>query len=427
MDATFSEPFTAGLTIKDDSAPFVENLNVEAHGKGVKFKLKDGSWPKATCKVVPCRVRYRFRLAKAAAAIQNPEAVGKANGLYMTTPSAWLVRPAEWPAKRLVELKVDVPAPAIFATGLPLGKDGAYLFDSEYFDDLSAAVFGPAHLVQLPIGGGMIDLVIAPGGYDASEPVIIDWIKRAANAVTAYFGRYPVQHVLIFVRPRGDRGGSGMTVGYGGDVILAPVEPKATAKELAADWMMTHEMVHLSLPSVRAIHHWLEEGLATYVEPIARLRTSELRPADVWRDIVIGMPQGQPKDGDEGLDHTATWGRTYWGGALFWLRADVEIRKRSNGRMGLENALQGILSAGGSVAERWDITDVLATADRAVAMDVLTKLYDQVKAKPVTENLAELWKDLGVILEDDNIRFDDAAPLAYVRRGITTGKGEKTP
>jgi L-lactate permease len=25
--------------------------------------------------------------------------------------------------------------------------------------------------------------------------------------------------------------------------------------------------------------------------------------------------------GDQGLDHTPTWARTYWGGALFWMMA----------------------------------------------------------------------------------------------------------
>lgn len=39
---------------------------------------------------------------------------------------------------------------------------------------------------------------------------------------------------------------------------------------------MTHEMVHLAFPSVPDQHHWIEEGLATYVEPIARARASEI-------------------------------------------------------------------------------------------------------------------------------------------------------
>ena len=43
--------------------------------------------------------------------------------------------------------------------------------------------------------------------------------------------------------------------------------------------------------------------------------------------MVRDMPKGLPQAGDEGLDNTDTWGRKYWGGAMFCLFADVEIRK----------------------------------------------------------------------------------------------------
>jgi len=33
--------------------------------------------------------------------------------------------------------------------------------------------------------------------------------------------------------------------------------------------------------------------------------------------------------------------------------------------------------------------------------------------------LPALWKELGVIREEDQVRFDDHAPLARIRLGIT--------
>ena len=41
--------------------------------------------------------------------------------------------------------------------------------------------------------------------------------------------------------------------------------------------MLTHEMVHLAFPSVDDKHHWIEEGIATYVEPIARIQAGNLK------------------------------------------------------------------------------------------------------------------------------------------------------
>src|SRR4030095_12695234 len=96
-------------------------------------------------------------------------------------------------------------------------------------------------------------------------------------------------------------------------------------------------------------HDCLEEGIATYVEPIARARAGQLASERAWFDLVAGLPQGQPEVGDRGLDATHTWGRTYWGGALFCLRADVEIRKRTENRKGLEHALRAIRPAAGNI------------------------------------------------------------------------------
>jgi hypothetical protein len=80
---------------------------------------------------------------------------------------------------------------------------------------------------------------------------------------------------------------------------------------------MTHELVHLAISSLPDEHHWLEEGLATYVEPIARSQDGQLPATNVWHGMLAGMPEGQPRRGDHGLDETHTWGRTYWGGAMF--------------------------------------------------------------------------------------------------------------
>ena len=51
------------------------------------------------------------------------------------------------------------------------------------------------------------------------------------------------------------------------------------------------------------------------------------RRAEIWQAMMRDMPKGLPQAGDQGLDNTGTWGRKYWGGAMFCLLADIEIRK----------------------------------------------------------------------------------------------------
>jgi hypothetical protein len=67
-----------------------------------------------------------------------------------------------------------------------------------------------------------------------------------------------------------------MTFGDRGGRITIRVGSDTSPSELASDWMLTHEMVHLAFPSVDEKHHWIEEGIATYVEPIARIRVGDL-------------------------------------------------------------------------------------------------------------------------------------------------------
>src|SRR6266849_3834033 len=179
--------------------------------------------------------------------------------------------------------------------------------------------------------------------------------------------------------------------------------------------------VQSAAESVADEHHWIEEGISTYVEPIARIRAGHWTASQMWSDLMRDMPKGLPRDGDQGLDHTHTWGRTYWGGALFCLVTDVEIRKQTQNRKGLEDALRGILDAGGDIRVNRDLAQTLKVADRAAGVEVLEKLYAEMKDRPVQVDLPAFWKQLGVESDGEKVRFSEDAPLAAIRRSITEG------
>jgi hypothetical protein len=280
--------------------------------------------------------------------------------------------------------------------------------------------FAELPISRLEIGGGEIDVAIAPGQLDLPHEPLLDWIAASARAVTAYYGRFPVARVRVLVIPAAGRGiRSGTTYGYRGAAIKVTVGRETRAEDLPRDWVMTHEMVHLALPELIGEHDWLTEGIATYVEPIGRVQAGALPVEKVWSDLLEGLPKGLPRQGDRGLDHTPTWGRTYWGGALFCLLADIEIHERTGNRRGLEDALRAVNEGGGNVEVHWRIEKVFEIGDRATGVPVLRDLYDRMKATPVDVDLSRLWKRLGVRLDGQEIAFDDGAPLASVRRSIT--------
>ena len=274
---------------------------------------------------------------------------------------------------------------------------------------------------QLTIANVTIDLTFSPGLLEVSRAQVLDWITTSAQGVVRYYGRFPVSHVRLLLTPESGAGVRFGTTWGGHDPLIKVWLGQSTqVAMLQRDWVMTHEMVHLAFPKVSNAHHWLEEGIATYVEPLARLAVGQVKTEKVWLDLVEGLPHGLPAPGDQGLDHTHTWGRTYWGGALFCFLADLEIRQRTANEQGLQDALRAIVAAGGTMSVEWPLTRALAIGDQAVGVPVLTELYNRMKARPVEIDLVELWQHLGIEAQGETVVFHEDAPLATVRRAITT-------
>ncbi len=277
--------------------------------------------------------------------------------------------------------------------------------------------------IDLEVPGGTIRVAFAPGDVSLPREKVLDWIRASAKAVSVYYGRFPVDSLkLLLVPVDGSRVHGGTTWAYRGPAIRVLLGRQSNEEDLRRDWIMVHEMVHLALPEMEQRHAWLSEGLAVYVEPIARVQAGDLNSKEVWQAMMRDMPKGLPQAGDQGLDNTDTWGRKYWGGAMFCLLADVEIRKQTGNRLGLQDAVRGVIVAGGNHERDWPIQRVLSTADKTVGVDVLTRLHNEMGAKPVSPDLAGLWRDLGLRFQNGSVEFDDTAPLAAIRTSITNAR-----
>src|ERR1700758_2135715 len=113
----------------------------------------------------------------------------------------------------------------------------------------------------LVISGSKLDVSIESGELKLSQPQLLHWVQSAADAIAMYYGRYPVPHAHLRIIPAGGSGiRHGQTFGFDGGLIKIRVGAQTTVEELDSDWMLTHEMVHLSFPSMADEHHWIEEG-----------------------------------------------------------------------------------------------------------------------------------------------------------------------
>jgi hypothetical protein len=275
-------------------------------------------------------------------------------------------------------------------------------------------------------GDSVIDVRIADDQFAVSQAEMLDWVKRGAKAVSNYLGKFPVAQVTIDIAAE-DVGGQIHGTTYGGQLIRMRIGHTVSARDLADDWVMTHEMFHLAFPTMGQQHLWMNEGLSVYLEPIARSRIGILTTKEYWKELVEGLQNGQPEAGDKGLDQTHTWGRTYWGGTIFWFLVDLKIREQTHGKKSVDDVIKTILAAGGDGSVTWPMEKVLDMGDQATGTHVMHDVYDQLVPQAHTVDFGPIWKQLGVNYNDGDVTFDDTARLAWLRKAITSpgGHGEE--
>ncbi|HEX7669742.1 MAG TPA: hypothetical protein VF395_09175, partial [Polyangiaceae bacterium] len=222
-----------------------------------------------------------------------------------------------------------------------------------------------------------------------------------------------------FLAPGTSEGTRGKTFGGGGASVFIRLGTRVTEASLPEDWVAPHELVHVASPSLAGGHSWFSEGLASYVEPIARAQAGLLSPEHVWRDLMDGLPQGLPEPGDQGLEKDHSWGRVYWGGALYFLLADLGIREQTGNARSLADAVRAVAATGANVETTWPIERMVMEGDRGTGTRILRDLYARMALAPGSEDLAELWTRLGIRASGQGVKFDDSAPLSSFRRAIT--------
>jgi hypothetical protein len=421
IDAHFASGSDGHLSVDREAAPFVRDVEYASGSLWMAAAAHDAAWS-VPCGATGCRVRYHFALRAAATTLNDADTAIASGAVVVAPPSTWLLHPSDDPLQGRFRFHVLHDAPTRFTAGTHPSRDGApdtFEASAGALGQSSFAIFGPFHEEEIRVGTARVVVASSPQA-GLSDAEITLWVRRAVYAIAAYLGGFPVDRTLVVVQPGAGGPTRGETLGEGGPAVFVRAGDGVNAAKTRDDWVMTHELLHVSFPSLSREHAWLNEGLATYVEPIVRARDGQITAEKFWGDLVDGLPQGLPVAGDEGLERTHTWGRTYWGGALYCLIADVTLRERSGNTRSLDDVLRAFVATGANVEADWTIERFLDEGDRAAATRVLHELYDLLALAPGTVDLAAFWARLGVARTNQRgVTFDDRAPLAAIRRSIT--------
>jgi hypothetical protein len=271
---------------------------------------------------------------------------------------------------------------------------------------------------------------------DGTPPPDVDvlsaWVIEAARRVLLVHGGLPVPRVQVVVTPiegrevrpwrDADPVPFGRVLRDGGAAVQLFVRQTATAAMLSRDWTATHEFSHLLLPYVDRDDGWLPEGFATYYQNVLLARAGVYDAREAWQRIVEGFGRGRRVAYSDTLaESIARSGenhvmRMYWSGVAIALLADVELRRTGGS---LDGALAGLRRHLPS-DEPWSARRVMVALDAAGGEGVFDGLRRRwIDARDFPEVDAVLAA-LGVRIETGSVVLDDTAPLAVIRRAITS-------
>ena len=320
----------------------------------------------------------------------------------------------------MLRFRVSFPAGGTILTALRPDPDGYYQVPLLRLNEAGPLILGDIAGESLA-GDPELTLAIPSGTWRIAREQMIAWVSAVAESNRRFWGRSPAGSGLVILVPSG-RGGVpfGRVLSLGGAVVTVLVGREASSQDLYDDWVLTHELLHLGSPLMRDTGAWLNEGIATFYEPVLRARAGWKSEDDVWHEWMSQMPRGMPAMTGIGLENAGRGG-IYWGGALFVLMAEIESLRASGGRTRFSDCLRIVLAEGGDVTVKWPTMKLLDRCDALLGQPVIAALARQHIERGSALDLDRLWRRLGVSLADGKIRYDDAAELAWLRPLIIWG------
>jgi predicted metalloprotease with PDZ domain len=367
-------------------------------------------------------VHYTLDLEALAASCRRIDCARRVGDAVIGSAASWILLPdPAGDAAIHVDVRGDTSR---FVTGLRRDPSGGYSFTARELSEASYTAFGTFRRSALAVSDATLQAVLLGAPLAMGDQAATSWVKDAATCVAGLYGRFPVD-ATVFVVPVQDADevvfGRVMSLSGASVALLFGSQTKPTTEH--DDWVVVHELSHLGTASFMGEGHWLEEGLATYYEPILRERAGWMTERQLWEHFVHEMPRGLPRPGEPpNIEERDDIDSTYWGGALFAFQADLRIRMATRGARSLDDVMRAALARLGDSTHEARLTDFLRTGDEATGTDALGSVEASFAVRGQPPDLEATWRSLGVERHaDGTVVLHDDAPLAAIRRGIALG------
>jgi hypothetical protein len=437
LDVTYRCRATVPMAFSAEDAAVVRHVRDMRDGVGNKLAEKDEAWSISPVNGL-AEVHYRYDLAAYAKSMDSTSSAVLRGESVLSGLSGWLLSPQGIGRAPVIDIRAQTAEGLAFATGLPKVGD-AWRLTNAPVSMAGYTAIGKYSLqeIAVPAPGslrpgqakkdGVLRLAILDGISASGRADLTDWVKRTVEAESNYWQGFTAPSLLLTLVPTASKRGVGFgrTESPGGATVMVEVGADVDPRRLFNDWVLVHEMIHTGMPYLRGRSTWAMEGAATYVEPIIRARAGWKTEEAVWKEWMDSMPQGASVF-SKGLMN-ASGRESYWSGALFYLMADLGIRRETRGEKGLEDCLGGALWGGIESSQNMPLQQYVQACDRATGTTVVGGLVDRYFSHPVPMDLSSFWKDLGVSDVGGRIALNDDAPQAQWRKMIVMGPPGRPP
>ena len=386
-------------------------------------------------------VSYRVDAGKAAQHHKNEMGLAiRVGDDLLVSPQLWFWRPRSMEADTDIELVFDLPQGT--NVSLPwhtVERDGSrvvcHVGHTPYSWSATVA-FGNFEVKKISVDNMTLRVAMLDGDRPYDRDKMLRWLQAALENVQGAYGKLPRQEPQVVIVPIGEKGEPvpfGRVIRGGGGAVQFFVDPSYSLQRFTADWTATHELSHLLLPFVSRNGAWLSEGLATYYQNVLMARAGEYSERKAWQKLHEGFQRGirntRPGqtllDASRNMRRDGAYMRVYWTGTAIALLADLELRRRTGGRISLDVAMQRFADCCLPSDKMWQARDVMQRLDQLVGEAVFVQLHDRYVESSDFPELHDAYRALGVQLRQDEVSLDNDAPLASMREAIMTGTTEQ--
>jgi hypothetical protein len=379
---------------------------------------------------------YTVDLQRAARAERRNESLHPDN--IIVSPAVWMWRPLLGFDD---EIEVRFELPQNLQVSVPWQPDekfaDRYHLLASPQSGTAISIFGHFDEREIEAGGVTLRVDILRSKSTTDIGAITNWVQDTANNIVRAYGQFPNPAARIVVLPAGrGRGDSpvhfGRVVRDGGETVELMIDPSQPMQAFYENWTATHEFSHLMLPYLQSEQRWVSEGFAQYYQNVLLARAGRYTQRYAWQKLFDGLERGResvpelsPNDAAS-RDERNSRMKVYWSGAALALLADVELRRRSNGRQSLDTVLGKFQDCCLPSQRTWTGVDLFTRFDSFLDEPLFMDLYQQHADTAGFPAVRPLLQDLGVVRQGDEIRLSNTAELAPVRLAMT-GRDPSVP